>query len=466
MIFERFEVKGLAHYSYLLGCERHSVAAVVDPKRDVDTYLEFAQARNVRITHVLETHIHADYASGARELADRSGANLLVSRFDRGERFEAHFPHRDLDDNESVELGSIRLTALHTPGHTPEHLSYLVTDAAGPAQAPTALLSGDFLFIGSLGRPDLLGEESKRELANRLFDSVRNRLSPLAGEIAVNPAHGAGSMCGAGMSSRPSSTIANERVANPYLDASLSREAFVERILRSVPPFPPYYRRMKELNSGGARHLDLAAATQPVAPSRFSDLARSGHVVIDVRGPAPFGDGHVPGAFGIGLSPNLAVWASWLVPYDAPLLLVADNTAQALDAARCLARVGLDDFRGVLAGGMAEWTASDLPFEKLDQISPLELSLRLQRGDVRLLDIRGDAERADGHIPGSFHIMGGFVAEHVHELRNDPRPLVVSCAGGYRSTAVASLLQRIGFRNVINAAGGYNAWVQAGLPTT
>ena len=275
MFFERIEDKGLAQYSYVIACERAGVAAVVDPRRDVDVYLELAKARGFRITHVLETHIHADFASGACELAAATGAELAVSAYDRGELYETQFDHRPLADGDSIVLGRVRLQALHTPGHTPEHLSFLVFDGARSETQPMILLSGDFLFVGSLGRPDLLGEEAKRALAAKLFDSVRRVLAPLPDHLEIAPGHGAGSMCGAGMSGRAVSTLGFERIANPYLRADLTEAAFVEMILSRVPPFPDYYRRMKALNARGPRVLNVSnglPGLTPISVARAREL--------------------------------------------------------------------------------------------------------------------------------------------------------------------------------------------------
>jgi hydroxyacylglutathione hydrolase len=506
VFFERIEDKGLAQYSYVVACERAGVAAVVDPRRDIDVYLQLAEARGFRITHVLETHIHADFASGACELAAATGAELAVSAYDRGELYETQFAHRPLRDGESIVLGRVRLQALHTPGHTPEHLSFLVFDGARSETQPMILLSGDFLFVGSLGRPDLLGDDAKRALAARLFDSVRRVLAPLPDGLEIAPGHGAGSMCGAGMSGRATSTLGFERIANPYLRADLTEDQFVETILSRVPPFPDYYRRMKTLNARGPRVLNGLPGLTPVTVARARELlcieeplavgaagaagggAASGsgvaraqsdrgeglvsldggggcHVLIDLRDQVSFGAGHIPGAFGIGAGTNLSTWASWVVPYDTPLLLVANNRNDAEAAVRSLVRVGLDDVRGVIDGGVEAWRAAGGELERTPQIDPVALAARLSAGEsgLRVLDVRADDEWAAGHVAGAQHIMAGELAKRMDEVPRDGT-LAVICGTGYRSTVATSVLKRAGYTNLLNVTGGMTAWRTAGLP--
>jgi len=465
MLFERFEDSGLSQFSYAVGCPGAGTVAIVDPRRDVDVYLEFAADQGLAITHVLETHIHADFASGARELAERSGARNCLSTYDAGETYDVAFPHQEIADGDAIEIGSVRIVALHTPGHTPEHLSYLVFDTHRSADVPELLLSGDFLFVGSLGRPDLLGEEAKRGLAQRLFASVRGKLAELPDGLEVHPGHGAGSMCGAGMSARPLSTLGFERVANPYLDPDLTEGAFVEKILGSAPPFPPYYRRMKTLNSAGPAILGGLPGLDPIAVSDFRSQAEAGHVVVDLRDHLAFGGAHVPGALGIGVDGSLSTWAAWMVPYDTPILLVAENPADIEPAVRALVRVGLDDVRGWLEGGMGAWRRQGLPIDTLPQMSIPELAAAIEdRPAIDVLDVRSDGEWDAEHIEGAVHIHGGFVAERIDEIPRNGRPLAVVCGSGYRSTAVASVLKRAGFENVRNVPGGMQGWRSARLP--
>ena len=457
MFVERFEDKGLSQYSYAVACEGQGVCAIVDPRRDVDVYLEFAAARGLAISHVLETHIHADFASGARELAERTGAALCLSAYDTGELYETAFPHTELHDGDVIAFGAVRIVARHTPGHTPEHLAFLVYDTSRSADVPMVMLSGDFVFVGSLGRPDLLGEEAKVGLARRLYHSVRTVLPGLPDGLEIAPGHGAGSMCGAGMSGRAVSTLGFERVANPFL-RDLTEEAFVAQILGTVPPFPDSYRRMKVLNAAGPPTLNGLPGLVPVPLAQFRDLAARDHVVVDLRDQLSFGAGHVAGAFGLGGGQNLSTWASWTLPYDRPLLLVGVDDAQLEGAVRSLVRVGLDDVRGYLAGGIDSWVKAGWPLAQTAQIAPQTLAERLAQGDdIRVLDVRNDGEWRSGHIDGAEHVMCGHLPAHLDDYR-DGRPIAIVCGGGYRSTVAASLFERAGITNVLNVTGGMAAW--------
>jgi hydroxyacylglutathione hydrolase len=464
MLLERFEDKGLAQYSYAVGCPGAGELAIVDPRRDVDVFLDYAAEHGLRIRYVLETHIHADYASGAKELAERSGAELCASAYDAGQVFEIRHPHRDLRDGDTLEMGNVRIRALHTPGHTPEQMTYLVFDLRRAPDQPMAAFTGDFLFVGSLGRPDLLGDEAKRGLANQLFDSVL-RFAALPDHLEILPGHGAGSMCGAGMSGRPSTTLGYERYANPYLAPGLGRAAFVAAILERVPPFPDYYRRMKQINSDGPRSLHGLPGLQALDLDLTGAHVDAGHLVIDLRDQLSFGAGHIPGSFGIGARDDLSMWASWVVPYGPPIVLVTENPAAVEPAVRGLIRVGLDGVVGYLRGGITTWAQGGLPLAQTPQISAPDLARRLAAGEtIRVLDVRDDSEWATGHIAHAAHVIAGEVGKRLDELPRGMGPLAVVCQSGYRSTVVASVLARAGVTNIVNVTGGMGAWQKAGLP--
>lgn len=461
MNLQRFEVPGLAHYSYLIGSEGR--AAVIDPRRDVDIYIEYATANEFRISHILETHIHADYASGARELAEATGAELLLSGHDTGEDFEYRFPHHAFRDGEELRLGDLRFVAMHTPGHTPEHLSFLLSDTQ-PGAPPVALFSGDFVFVGSLGRPDLLGEQAKLKLAESLYESLQKKITALPDSVEIYPAHGAGSMCGSGMAAdRAQSTLGYERKFNPFF-LEADKDAFVARILKNVPPFPDYYRRMKRVNSQGPKILRGLPGNAPIGLSDFqSALAGGATTVIDLRPPGAFGAAHVPGAFNIGAGPSLSTWAAWVVPYDQPIFLVGNDATDHEDAIRSLIRVGLDDVRGFLAGGIRAWIEAGIGWACIPQISVAEMQKRATDGAF-LLDVRSDGEWQLGHVKGATHIMGGDLPKRTAELPKDS-VIHIMCGTGYRSSVAASVLARAGFRNIINVTGGMTAWNQQKLPT-
>ena len=464
MIFERFEEPGLSQYAYAIGCQGAKAIAIIDPMRDIDVYLDFAQRQKVSITHVLETHIHADFASGARELAEKTGAQLHLSAHDANEQFEIEFDRTPIHDGDSIDIGGVRLVAVHTPGHTPEHMSYLVYDLNRSPDTPMAMLSGDFLFVGSLGRPDLLGADETEALTKKLYASVRS-LDALPDALEVHPGHGAGSMCGAGMSGRPMSTLGYERIANPFLDPALNEAEFVDKMLSGLPPRPAYYTRMKGLNSCGPTTLGQLGAGPSIAPADAHDLMQSGHVLVDLRNQTDFGRRHVPGAICIGAGKSFSTWAAWMLPHDTPLLLMGNSTRDVESAVRGLVRVGLDQITGHVTGGMDAWSEAELPVAHHDVIPSHELQERLSSGEsLCVLDVRSDGEWAAGHVPNAEHIVLQDLPEHIDRLR-DRGAVVTFCGGGYRSAIAASLLERAGI-TVLDQLGGMNAWNRDGCTTT
>jgi len=451
MTIDRFETPGLAQYSYIISSQGRSV--VVDPSRDTDRYLRFLEERGLTLSAIVETHIHADFASGARALAEATGAELALSAYDEGAHYRYSMPHRPLRTGDSVKVGTVRVEALHTPGHTPEHLSFVVYDTQRSETEPLAIFSGDFLFVGSVGRPDLLGEEAKLGLAHELFKSLHVRLEALPDSVHVYPGHGAGSLCGTGMSERAESTLGYERRTNHLF--GLTEEAFVAEILGSVPPMPTYYPRMKELNARGAEAFDAIPGATALSASEVEALtAEQDVMVIDLRRPEAFGGAHIRGAINIGAGQNLSLWAGWLLGAKSRIVLVNDQGDDE-DSRRGLVHVGLDNIVGFLKAGMPAWINAGLPFERTIQVSTEEVRDRSK--DKLVLDVRSEAEWKAGRIEGATHIMFGDLPQQVQKLPKD-RPIVTVCGSGYRSSIAASGLAKNGFSSVESMDGGMAAW--------
>lgn len=452
MKIERFEVPGLAQFSYLVSSQGR--AAVIDAARDVDRYLDYAKAHNLTITHVFETHIHADFAAGSVELAAITGAELALSGYDEHEHYRYAMPHRRLRDGDAVDLGAVRLAPLHTPGHTPEHISLVLYDNTQTVTEPMAMFSGDFLFVGSLGRPDLLGDAAKVALAGELYRSLHRRIAALPDAVAVYPGHGAGSLCGAGIGRQVTSTLGFERRTGHLF--RLEEDAFVEEILATVPDMPAYYPRMKALNAAGSPVLGVLPGARAIPLSEASGLALQDDVqVLDLRSVEAFAAGHIAGAVHLGAGPNLPLWAGWLLNPGKRVLLVHEHGDDE-PSRRMLVRVGLDRIAGSVAGGMRAWTAHGLPVVAMPQWSAQETSQLL--GTALLLDVRAAREWDADHIDGAQHLpLGEFTAQTLAMLPRQQR-IVTVCGSGYRASAAASLLARAGFPDVGSMTGGMQAW--------
>ena len=456
MRIEQFEVAGLAQYSYVLSSDGQ--ALVIDPMRDFDRYTAYAREQGLAIKYVTETHIHADFASGARSLAEATGAQLALSSYDR-EPYRYSMEHHALRDGDALRIGKLHLVALHTPGHTPEHLSFVLSDEDRSAGQPLALFSGDFLFVGSLGRPDLLGDDAEQELAHDLFRSLHARIAFLPDGVQLYPGHGASSLCGSGISERAESTLGYERLTQPLF--KLEEDAFQREILATVPPMPSYYLRMKELNCTGARSVADLPGSAGLTPARVSALLRKGDVtVVDLRRPEAFGGAHIAGAVNIGAGPNLSVWAGWLLAPNQKLILVNDEGDDE-EARRALVRVGLDLIEGFVQNGMTAWVNAGMEFTRAVQLSVQDVS-ELD-SSTHILDVRSDREWAGGHVPHASHIPLGELKDRLGELEQG-RNIVAVCGSGYRSSVAASMLQASGFLKVSSMNGGMTAWKQRGLP--
>ena len=458
MIIDRIYTPSLAQVTYLVADEAAGEVAVVDPRRDVQAVLDWAAERDFRIVAVLETHVHADFVSGGPDLAAATGATLYGSRLGNQD-----FPHQPLDDGDLIPVGSLKLQAYFTPGHTPEHMSYLLFD---PAQGtdPLAIFTGDALFVGDVGRPDLLGGAHTSDLANQLHATVSERFLTLPDSVIVYPGHTAGSSCGKAIGDAPDSTIGAEKRGN-YAFQPMDRETFVATVLRDMPLAPTYYPQLKKVNKVGPAPLADLPAGAPLSPSSVQTMQHDGALVIDTRGADAFGAGHIPGALAIGWGPNFLAWIGWIAPYDRDLVLVLNDASTYQDAVTELRRIGLDRVAGYLQGGMDAWSAAGLPEATLAQMTVNELASRLTTADApAVLDVRRPDEWNEGHIASASHTYVGEMAQGAEPVLDDARPTAVICGTGYRSAVAASLLQQRGHRHLINVTGGMTAWNAAGLP--
>src|SRR5579872_1833145 len=458
MYFQQFYLTCLSHASYMLGSE--GVACVVDPQRDVSLYIDEARAQGLRIEHIIETHLHADFVSGHRELAERTGAKIYL-----GARAGAKFPHVPVRDGDQIHFGRLILQFLETPGHTVESVSIAVTDL-DRGEKPYAVLTGDTLFIGDVGRPDLAPDLTPQQLAAMLYDSLHQKLIPLGDEVEVYPAHGAGSLCGKQMRPERQSTIGKERALNYALRAR-SKEEFVRLLTAELPDRPGYFAQDAEINRTGAIPLDFLLPMQPFTPDQVIERQRAGDIVLDTRPAMEFGAGHVPGAVNIPLAGQFAGSAGSLLGLDHDLLVVAEEQAAVEESRMRLARVGFERVAGYLDGGMTRWAAEQKPTAQIMQITAADLNRELaeEPGSIQIVDVRRTAEWEHGHIAGALHKPLDRVAKMLGDL-DSTKPVVVHCKGGYRSAIACSLIQRAGFENVTNLIGGLDAWQATGLAVT
>ena len=464
MLLKYFYDEKLAHASYMVGCQRANVAVIVDPGRDIDQYLEMAEREGVKVVAVAETHIHADYVSGARELADRVGAKLYVS--DEG---PAEWKYQYLDecqnqllhDGDHFMIGNIRFDVMHTPGHTPESISFVLTDQGGGADKPMGIFTGDFVFVGSIGRPDLLEEAAglmgtAEPGARDLFKSAQ-RFKTLPEYLQVWPAHGAGSACGKGLGAIPSSTVGYEKLFNPALQFT-DEEEFVRYILADQPEAPKYFAVMKRVNKIGPKVLGTGHHHAMLDVAGLTAAVKAG-TVIDLTPSPQYAQGHVPGTINIPIG-LLATWAGWLVDYDRPTYLICEPS-QLEEAARILHKIGVE----VIPGGFdaSQVQASGMATEVYSTGTPAELFPAIEAGHVQVIDVRSDEEWNEGHVAQAEHRFLGRLPQYLDDLPRD-KELVIQCRSGARSAIGLSVLQAAGFKNVINLTGGYIAWKSHGLP--
>jgi hydroxyacylglutathione hydrolase len=464
MFLKYFYDQKLAHASYMVGCQATGEALVIDPGRDVDIYLKTAASNDFRVTGAAETHIHADFVSGARELAERTGARLYLS--DEGDEnwkytYLDDYDHRLLKEGDEFRVGRIRLEVWHTPGHTPEHLSFLLTDTAG-ADRPMGVFTGDFVFVGSVGRPDLLEKaagmaDTAVAGARQMFHSLQ-RFKQLSDFMQVWPAHGAGSACGKGLGAIPSSTVGYEKMFNAALSYE-DEEQFVEMLLEGQPEPPKYFAVMKRVNKEGPPLLHGRPQPVRLAAEQLPQLIEAGAAVIDTRSGRAFAAGHIAGTINIP-DWGMPAWAGWLVDYEKPLYLIGDE-ARVAEAVRALVYIGIDNIAGYF--DLDVLAEKNGPLQSYERLPAEQLADMILNHKATLLDIRAEEEWQSGRIPGAHHVMLGYLPERAADFIND-KPIVVQCRSGNRSAIGASILQAKGARRVINMEGGIRAWSRAGLP--
>lgn len=461
IVLETIEAGGIAHYSYFLADTKAGTAVVIDPRRDVDVYLELAKEHGLRITHAIDTHIHADFISGTRELAARSQTAAICASVEGDATYGFSIDH-PLRHGDTIKVGRVTLRAIHTPGHTPEHMSFVAYSTDAP-ERPWALFTGDFLFVGSIGRPDLMGVENTEQLAEALFKSVGSALTDLPDGVLIYPAHGPGSPCGANIQpSDGSPTLGAERQGNPYWQMK-DQEQFIKSLLMAQPPVPYYWPRMKKINAAGPEILHGKKAPEKLDPAAFKTLlARDGVQLLDTRSVHAFAGGHIDQAINIGYSETISMWGGWVLDPDRPIALVNPPGSDAAGPVDWLARVGLTNVEGVLDGGMQRWVITGHRFQSFPTKSIHELHEQQGSDAFQLVDVRQPSEWDKGHLSGAQYLFLPEIPARLDELDRN-KPVVVYCGTGYRASVGASLLRKAGF-DARSVPGSYDAWIARGLP--
>jgi hydroxyacylglutathione hydrolase len=458
VLIQQFFLGCLAHASYIVASE--GVAAVIDPQRDVDLYLDFAREKSLSIEHIIETHLHADFVSGHHELAQRTGARIYL-----GEDAHATFPHTAIKDGDTLQLGNARFDFLHTPGHTIEGICAVLTDLASPA-APRAVFTGDTLFVGDVGRPDLSADHTPQQLAALLYQSLHEKLLKLPDDTEIFPAHGAGSLCGRQMGSERSSSIGKQRRTN-YALLARTQDEFIHLLTDSLPPRPEYFGRDVELNRTGASSINQLPPPVPLNAPEVLRLQSEGAIVLDTRPAMEFAVAHVPGSVHIALSGQYASWAARILGLDRRIILVGEDADQLRESQLRLARVGIEHVDAYLDGGITGWIHAGYELDYIPQVSVQELAdlQEKEKDHLAILDVREPGEVETGAFEDSIRIPLGQLADRTSEL--DPTKLiVVHCKGGYRSSIATSILRRAGLEEIADLTGGYDAWKAADLQNT
>ena len=458
LVFKTIQTQGIAELSYLVGDDDEGVAAIFDPRADVDVYIDMAREAGVAITHIFETHIHADLVSGSRELCARVESAKIYNSSEGGAEYG--FDREKVNDGDCFEFGEVLVTARHTPGHTPEHLSYLLADVDHPND-PWGILTGDSLFVSSAGRPDLLGEKHTKQLAEQQFHTLRDFYLKMPDHVMIYPNHGAGSPCGADIGARTSSTIGYERKFNKFLQFA-DAKSFTDFAIKTAPPVPHYYPVMKRVNAQGPEILGNLPRVPALPPKVFKGaVEKKSGVLVDTRMMLAFGGGHIPGALNIGGSPILSIWAGWMLDPNQPILLVLESDDDLERTVQLFVRTGYTKFAGYLTGGMKAWDAAGFPLERIGQMSVHELNAR--KSSLQVLDVRSPGEWKKGHVPGALHMFVPELRNRANELDRN-KPTAVYCGSGYRASIATSILKPQGFSELWNVPGSWEAWKKAKLP--
>lgn len=454
MFVQQFFVKGLAHSSYLLG--GNDTCAIIDPRRDIGIYLQAAKDMGMKITHILETHLHADFISGHMDLAKKTGAVIYAPKSGK-----CKFPHKAVSEGNKFRIEDMEITVLETPGHTPEHISFVVTDH-GRGNDPVAVFCGDTLFVGDVGRPDLFPGIACK-LAEKLYHSLRDKLLKLPPFCEVFPAHGAGSLCGRAMGAKRTSTIGYEKKYNAALQIKNIKK-FIESLTTNMPAAPDHFSRCSAINRDGPALVAKLPAVFPLSPDEFEKKSKkAGTIILDIRSYEAFGGQHIPGSYHIDLKGNFATFAGWILPPGKDILLVTANAEESLEAAVWLRRVGLDRVVGFLEDGLFAWAKAGKPTRHVCQISAVELNDIIRKGEkMTLVDVRAPREYESYHIKGAVNIPAPDIRTRFREIDKESS-IAVMCSTGHRSSLAASLLKQNGFKKVCNVAGGMTGFNAAGF---
>ena len=463
MFFQHIYDKSLAQASYFIGCQKEGVAAVIDAKRDVDTYLEIAKANNMVITHIFETHIHADFLAGSRELAKLTGAKLYLSD-EGGPGWEYEFAHEGLKDGDKVKVGNLTIDVMHTPGHTPESISFLLTD--NPAsKEPVMFFTGDFVFVGDIGRPDLLEKAAgmmgtKEAGAKDMYESIK-KFESLPDFLQVWPGHGAGSACGKALGAVPSTTVGYEKNRNWAFQYAGNEAGFVQYLLEDQPEPPKYFAMMKKLNKVDRPLLTEVPKLTKISADVLKENMAKGMKLLDARNKTEFAAGYIPGSINIQGNNSFATWAGWFLKYDESFMLLADES-QLDDLTRKLMRIGLDNIFGYVPS-TSVYTDAGGSLDNVNNISLEETKKLINNNGVQVVDLRGASEYKTAHIAKAENIFVGTLPDHLDEVSKDKK-VIIHCQSGDRSSIAYSILAKNGFTNIVNFSGGMNEWVNEGEP--